>query len=281
MKMYSTGRMEKSSLRHAYATLDQFLADPARSGLVFDFDGTLAPIVQNPASARLSRRGRAALASLAARFGAVAIVSGRALDDLAERVSVPGVWLAGSHGAVLRGPSGDVVSDGFDSASQARLEAVAAAIHALPSGVRVELKPGSVAFHYRGQEGDLGLVEDLTRRVGEVAAEAGFSAAPGRCLVELRLPGFDKGSAVHTVIDRTGIQAIVVAGDDWTDLDAFRGARHHATCSGRAIAVRSAETPEPVLAEADVWAGGVTEIIRWLGHLERRRGEADWPRPAR
>jgi len=265
----------KPSLRQAYPALDQFLAERSRSGLVFDFDGTLAPIVQNPAAARLSRRGRAALSVLAASFGAVAIVSGRGLEDLAGRVSVSGVWLAGSHGAVLWGPSGEVVSAGFDPASQSRLEAVATAIHSLPSGVRIEPKPGSVAFHYRGQEDNLALVDELTRRVGEAAAQAGFTAAPGRCLVELRLPGFDKGNAVNTVIDRTGIQSIVVAGDDWTDLDAFRGARNHPICSALAIAVRSAETPAPVLAEADVWAGGVPEIIRWLGHLERRVCEAD------
>lgn len=244
-----------------------FLADQKRSGLFLDFDGTLAPIASAPETVQLGCHARAILASLARSFRAVAVVSGRGIDDLAARVDVPGLWLSGSHGMVIRPPDGSEFSVPITRDDAERLASAEAAARPLPAAVRVEHKPGSVAFHYRGHEADTRLIAELAARTSEAAASLGLIAAPGRCVVEIRLPGFDKGAALHTIVEQTQIVRIAVVGDDWTDLDAFHAAHTHPTCTGLAIVVRSAETPPPLLAEADAVAEGVDDVIRWLAGL--------------
>src|ERR1700729_1266324 len=73
-------------------------ADPGRSGLVLDFDGVLAPIVADPTTSALPDRVAASLGRLAGRLGLVAIISGRPVAFLTERVGLPGVPLLGSYG---------------------------------------------------------------------------------------------------------------------------------------------------------------------------------------
>src|SRR6202021_3397275 len=72
-------------------------ADPARSGLVLDFDGVLAPIVEDPTASAMPDRVAASLTRLAGRLGLVAIISGRPVTFLADRVGVPRGPLLGSY----------------------------------------------------------------------------------------------------------------------------------------------------------------------------------------
>jgi trehalose-phosphatase len=244
--------------------LDRLRADPRHVGLFLDFDGTLAPIARDPDAATLEDETRHALGVLAGRFGAVAVVSGRSLDDLAPRVGVGGVWLAGSHGAAIQAPGGERTLAPIAPDLAERLSEVAARAQPLPPAVRVETKPASVAFHYRGVEGDTALVAALTARVTAAATAAGLSVGPGRCLVEVRVPGIDKGGALRTIAEATGVTAPMVLGDDWTDLDAFRAARALAPTRAFNVAVWSAELPPALLDEADAWAEDVAAVHAWL-----------------
>jgi trehalose 6-phosphate phosphatase len=71
---------------------------PATSGLVLDFDGVLSPIIDDPAASELPTRVSASLIQLAAALGLLAIISGRPVEFLADRVPIPGVQLLGSYG---------------------------------------------------------------------------------------------------------------------------------------------------------------------------------------
>jgi trehalose 6-phosphate phosphatase len=129
----------------------------------FDFDGTLSDIVDDPDAARPAAGASEALEKLAAHCP-VAVLSGRDLADVSERVGLPGIWYAGSHGFELTAPDWTHHQNDAAAATIPVLEQAAAALRdqlgSIP-GVVVEHKRFGVAVHYRNAARD---------RVGEVAA---------------------------------------------------------------------------------------------------------------
>jgi trehalose 6-phosphate phosphatase len=233
-----TGDRRMSELTDGLRALD--VIAERRPAVFYDFDGTLSEIVTNPDSARLSDGAADALTALSAQCP-VAILSGRDLADVRQRIGLPGIWYAGSHGFELTGPDG-AHHQNADAAESVPVLAEAAAeltdqLGHLP-GVVVEHKRFGVAVHYRNAERD---------RVGEVAAavrSAGQRTAlrvtTGREVIELR-PNvdWDKGRTLRWVLDyieddngstgSTGYEGHgasspllpIYLGDDITDEDAF------------------------------------------------------------
>ena len=236
--------------------LQPFVDDPARAALFVDFDGSLSPIVLDPASARPLPAARAALARLVPVLARVAVVSGRPAAFLRDALAIDGLDYAGTYG-LERIVAGDVVLDErvrpyLDAIVQAADEAEAA----LP-GLHVERK-GQVAvtIHWRDQpeRGD-----DATRWAAEAAPRLGLEAPlRGRMAVELRPPvPVDKGTTVAEL--SLGLHAAAFAGDDAGDLPAF-AALHALVADGRlahavSIGVASDESPPEVRA-ADVVVEG-------------------------
>ena len=204
--------------------------------MLLDVDGTLAPIVNDPASATVPERTRAELRRLADRYGLVACVSGRPSDIARRIVGVAELEYVGEHGLELE---------------PAALE-WAPRIHAFAAvaGWPVEEKPLSAAFHYR----DAADREEAHARLEQIAAEAraeGFKTRWGRLVLEI-LPPLDatKGTAVTHLLERHGLRRALYAGDDTTDLDAF-AALDRLEIAAR-VAVRSAEAPPELAARADI-----------------------------
>jgi trehalose 6-phosphate phosphatase len=129
------------------------------------------------------------------------------------------------------------------------------------SGARMEDKGPIVAFHWRGADD-----EDAVRsRLEEVAreAEAEFLTHWGRKVLEIRPPvAVDKGRAIHELIRRSGVQVALYAGDDRTDLDAFR-----ALGDGVRVGVRSAEGPPEIVERADLVVEGTDGLLLVLESL--------------
>ncbi len=100
-----------SSLPDALASFGQIagVVSARRPAIFFDFDGTLSPIVDSPEAATLVPGADKALRALAALYP-VAVLSGRDLDDIRERVGIPGLWYAGSHGFEMVGPDGTITA---------------------------------------------------------------------------------------------------------------------------------------------------------------------------
>jgi trehalose 6-phosphate phosphatase len=225
-------------------------ASPGRSALVLDVDGTLAPIVARPELALVPAETRAELARLARRYLLVACVSGRAGDDARRLVGVDGIELVGNHGLEL----------------DPRAHELADEIARFRDGVGlpVEDKVLSLTYHYREAEDEAAARADL-EEVARRAREAGFDARWGRKVLEIR-PHVeaDKGTAVRTLVGRSGAELGLYAGDDTTDLDGFAGLRslglEHAVC----VAVASDEGPAELREAADLVVAGPEELVGLL-----------------
>lgn len=247
--------------------LEPMVDDASTAALFLDFDGSLAPIVDDPAAARVLPAARAALARLTPRLGTVGVVSGRPAGFLVEALGIDGLVYAGTYG-LERVVDGEVVVDPrvapwLDAVARAADDAEAA----LP-GLLVERK-GQVAVtvHWR-MHPERGPA--AASWAEEAAARLGLEAPlRGRMAVELRPPvPVDKGT---TVVDLArGATVAAFAGDDAGDLPAFAalralvgtGALRHAVTIG----VASAEGP-PEVGEADVVVDGPRGLAALLDAL--------------
>lgn len=236
-------------LPHATAALDQWRAARAAAGrmlLALDFDGTLAPIAPTPAEATLANGASAALAALAARTDMrVAIVSGRALDDVADRVGAPELFYAGNHGFEVRGPGvyrRHEAAVAAMPALRACLDALRPALAAI-DGVLIEDKELTASIHYRLVRGD-GAEEEIRRIVRRgCGSDRRLRITSGKKVLEVRPAlDWDKGSAVRFLADTlldSPAAPVVFIGDDTTDEDAFRA------LAGRGAGVVVARVPPP------------------------------------
>ena len=203
--------------------------------LAFDFDGTLAPIRDDPASVCLDRRAAALLAETSRMEGVVvAVVSGRDADDLARRVSTPGAYIIGSHGLEIRAPGGTLVRDTPPLSFELWPE-----LHRriLASDLRIESKKHAVALHWRGVACDHAVVAMFRCW----ASDSGLDVIDGRCVVEARCAGGGKEEALRWLSRAIGAARVVYAGDDVTDFGPLRFAAER----GRALFVASSERVPP------------------------------------
>jgi trehalose 6-phosphate phosphatase len=200
--------------------LDGAAATP-RLLVASDFDGTLAPIVNNPADARPLPRAADALIALAGLPSTTtALVSGRALSTLRELSSMPRpVHLVGSHGAEF--DTG--FTDRIDGELLERIAAELTAIAANRPGVTVEPKPASVALHVRNASAADGREALDAARAAAQAWDAELTT--GKAVLEFAVISTDKGEAIDIIRDRDDATAVVFFGDDVTDEKAFRRMR--------------------------------------------------------
>ncbi len=231
--------------------LAELAREPERAAIMLDIDGVLAPIVDDPTQSRVPDETRAELRRLAARYALVGCVTGRTSETALAIVGVPELEYVGEHGLELA-PEADRWLD--------VLERFAAA------GVwPVERKRLTVAYHYRTAEDEDAALAVL-RPVAARAEEAGLRAKWGRKVLELRPPiDANKGTALVHLLQRRGIDRAMFAGDDVTDLDAFRAM--DGLPVGVKVAVASAEGPAELAAEADVVVAGPEELRELLRAL--------------
>jgi len=234
--------------------LRQLAADPAQAGLFLDFDGVLAPIVKRPEDAVAPPETRAELERLVGRYAVVAVVSGRAGDDVRARVGVEGVVCVGSHGLELE-----------PRAERWRRVLAAFATNAAWPKRDVEVKGLAVTFHFRNRPDEDEALRELDA-IAEEAACTGLTARYGRKVLEVLPPlRTNKGTAVRLLLDERGLRHALAAGDDTTDLDAF------AALDGLEVAVRvavaSAEAPSALLDAADIRVDSTDEFLALLRKL--------------
>jgi trehalose 6-phosphate phosphatase len=231
--------------------LAALVANPTEAAIMLDVDGTLAPIVARPELARVPDETRAELRRLVARYALVACISGRTGEDARRIVRVDGPVYVGVHGLELapeaerwRGP-----------------------LHEFAESVDwpVEDKGLAVVFHYREAEDEEGALAVL-RGVAARAEALGLQVQFGRKVLEVRPPvAADKGTAVRALLEQRGLRRALYAGDDTTDLEAFRGL-DGLDVSVR-VAVASPEGPPELREAADIVVESPAELAELLHGL--------------
>jgi trehalose 6-phosphate phosphatase len=258
------------------AQLTQPLRDaPGESAALLDVDGTLAPIVPVPADASVPQETRDALRRLARHLALVACVSGRRAVEARRVVGLDELTYVGNHGLeVLRAGSREAE---LDSAAAAGARKVRDFVEAQledeveASGLRLEDKGPIQALHWRGAA-DPDAAEQGARRIADRAELAGLEPRWGRKVLEIRPAArVDKGTAVRRLLEGPAIEIALFAGDDRTDLDAFRALRsmreakelRHAVCIG----IASDEAPTELAASSDVVLDGPAALTTVLSEL--------------
>jgi len=247
--------------------LDERISQLARTPMLLvacDYDGTVAPIVDDPMKALPLRETAVALRNLATLpHTHVAVISGRSLRDLAALSRLPvEIHLVGSHGTEF---DIDFALDLDPDLLTLRRNLVAGLHDACDGydGVTLEKKPTSVAVHYRRVAPDR--VADLLTGVAAVAHDTGgVTVRHAKMVCELLLIPTDKGKALTTVRGSVGASAVLFLGDDVTDEDAF------ATMQGPDMGVKvgPGETAAPYR------VGSPHDVAVLLAALCARR--ADW-----
>lgn len=245
--------------------------DPAGVLLALDFDGTLAPIVDDPAAAAVHPRSIAALDRLGPRLGGLAIITGRPVAQVRElghfdtRPGLKSLEVRGQYGAERWTPETGVV-EGAD-----RHEVVDRLVADLPGlldawgapGALVEDKGLAVAVHTRGLAPSA--AEAVVGPLRDLANSLDLTFEPGRQVFELRAASITKGEALRDVVGGLAVHTVVFAGDDLGDLPAFDALDELASRGVATVKVCSASSEQDALvARSDLVLDGPEGIADWL-----------------
>lgn len=244
------------------------------AGLFLDLDGTLSPIIDVPEAVEVPRATREAVASLRRTWGDVVIISGRAASALVRILDLPDLTYVGNHGLEIieQGERRILLPEDVVARMRSLGESLRSAIRC--EGTFVELKELSHAIHYRRAPDPVAARECILRELKQVDL-SGTRMTEGKMLLQLRpaIP-LDKGSALELLVGERGLRWVLYAGDDTTDLDAFRSVaslRKEGRIQGYNVVVRHADTPEALLQQADLAVDGVEEMQRLLVWLAEAR----------
>lgn len=259
--------------RHA---LRSIVNDPAGCLAGFDYDGTLAPIVDDPAEAVPHADAVDALRRLSQLLGTVAIVTGRpartavelggfaGLDDLSDLLVV-------GHYGLERW---DAATDSVSAAeAPAGLDTVRSALPGLLASkdladAAIEDKGLSVAVHVRRLPNPQAAYDALVGPLTELAESNDLAAEPGRFVVELRPPGMDKGEALRSLVRERAATSVIFVGDDLGDLAAFEAVDEMRGDGLAGLLVCSGSDEVTALAErADLVVDGPAGVVRFVNGL--------------
>jgi trehalose 6-phosphate phosphatase len=257
--------------------LQPLRADRRHAAVLFDIDGTLAPIVDRASDAHVPESTRQLLIAVAGAYGLVACVSGRRASQARAMVSIGTISYLGSHGIEELRPGWTMARlDPAITEWVRRIQEFGARHDTAETRklrVRLEDKGPIVAFHWRGAP-DEGAAHEVVERIAAEAGDAGLATHWGRKVLEVRPPvPFDKGAGVRRLLEEAGdsITSALYAGDDRTDLDAFRALAELAD-EGKLtrvvrVGVQSEEGPAEIRSQADVLVDGPPGVRQLLSLL--------------
>jgi trehalose 6-phosphate phosphatase len=223
--------------------------------LAFDFDGTLSPIVSRPIDARVPIATLRRLKRLAHRLP-LAVISGRAIEDLRHRLGFEPTFIVGNHGAedplLDHRPELNGALDGL------RARVLVLADELRHAGVQVEDKGASLALHYRLATDRAPAMDAIGRALD--GCEPGLHVFGGKMVVNVvSSAADDKAAALHRIARRAGVHAVVYFGDDVNDETVFAAREPHW------LTIRvGADAPESA---ARYFIGGTREMPRLLDRI--------------
>src|SRR3954468_16270141 len=252
------------------AALRHVVGHPASALLVTDYDGTLAPIVLDPAQAYPTPGAVEVLSALAGQLRTVAVLTGRPVSELLRLSSfgaVPGLLVLGRYG--LERWSGGAVAELVRPPEIEEARQVLDALVTGEPGVTLEDKGTALAVHTRGAREPQEAFERLRPAVTAAASAGGLVLEPGRLVLEVRVPGPDKGEALAALVPEVGPEVVVFLGDDAGGLPPFAALeRLRSAGDVRALLVASSSLEEPRVAQAaDLVLAGPAAVVTFLTAL--------------
>lgn len=240
------------------------------SGIFLDFDGTLAPIVEDREAAAIVPEAPEILSRLAGLYKVVAFISGRGAADLHPRVGADGPRYFGLYGAE------EMTAAGLEQSPMAarwrqtaeRISSQATDLvraHGL-AGCEVENKDLAVSLHYRNW-GRPEPPEPLERFARQAAASTGFELGLGRMVLELKPPSVSKASTFQRLAVQAQVQNALLAGDDAADVDMMGRAAHLIPGVLLRVGVVSSEVPPGMLEVTDIQVRSPQEVVALLERL--------------
>lgn len=268
---------------------DELVAARSQGVICLDFDGVLSPIVEDPAQAHIHPEAADVLVELAGHFRGVAVVTGRParqvvvlgdLDEVGARIANAGRdfqvlgqygnerWSASTRQVVTPRPPRGLATLVAELPDVLRREGLGEAF--------LEQKSLSVAVHTRRLPDPAGAMEKLTAVLDKAATKHGLVLEPGRMVVEVRAPGMNKGNAVRTLKKELHADAMMFAGDDLGDVEAFEAIRALRRGGMSGLLVCSGSDEQPALVElADIVVPGPDGVMGLLRQLAADAAAAD------
>ncbi|MEI7054653.1 trehalose-phosphatase [Nocardioides sp. CCNWLW239] len=260
-------------------------ASAAETLVGLDFDGTLSPIVEDPASARIHQDAASVLVALASRVKALAIVTGRPAGQVVELGGLAAIadslaeigkelYVFGQYGNERWSGSDRVVvgpppPEGL-GAFEAALPGVLAEHGA--QDAYIEEKGLAVGVHTRRFPDPDDVAARLLAPLTSLAAEHGLMIEPGKQVIEVRAPGMHKGHAISALVEQVSPGAILFGGDDLGDIEAFEAVKAWGKTTGSpTLLVYSHAGPDrgPLADLADVEVAGPEGVLGLLRDLTR------------
>ncbi|MPZ61710.1 MAG: trehalose-phosphatase [Propionibacteriales bacterium] len=258
------------------AGLAALIENPRSALLAFDFDGTLAPIVDDPAGARAHPDALPALQGVAGVVGRLAIISGRPVASAVEYGGLAG-WSGPADLVVLgeyglerwHAATGETTEpDPLPGVAEVKRRLPELLARAGAAAAHVEDKRVAVGVHTRRMPDPAEALDRLRGPLSALAAETGLTLEPGRFVLELRPPGVDKGRALRGLVEEYAARMVMYAGDDLGDLAAYdavdalraEGVPGLLVCSGSVEVTALAERADLVVDGPD----GVIAVLRAL-----------------
>ena len=260
---------------------DDVVTCSARAVVCMDFDGTIAPIVDDPDLAFVHPEAADALVALGSQFQAVAVVTGRPVRQVLSLgdLDTVGRRISGAGGRLLvLGQYGNERWDTDDPRVRTPRppRGLASLMSELPGllaqadarDAHLEEKGLAVAVHTRRLPDPVAALDRLVPMLDKAATRHGLVLEPGRMVVEVRAPGMDKGAAVRTVQKELRADALVFVGDDLGDLPAFEAVRALRRGGMVGLLVCSGSDEQQALVEmADVVVDGPDGVVEVLTQL--------------
>jgi trehalose 6-phosphate phosphatase len=241
--------------------------------IALDFDGTLAPIVRDPAASRPTAGAVDTLIAMARAGARIAVITGRDAAtalDLGGFAAIPGVVVAGLYGAEFW-HAGELDSPGQPQVIDELRAELPGAIADVDDDIWIEDKRLSLVVHARRAARPEAAIEGVRPAVEALAARLGLETHDGKGVLEVRLPGYDKGAVLRELVARFEPSVVLFAGDDLGDVPAFEAVRvmrgTGLLAFGVAVAGAS-ENPEAVEA-ADLRVNDPAEFVDLLGDIAR------------
>ena len=257
------------------AALHELFTHPDRAVLGCDFDGTLAPIVKRPEDSRPLPGALDALAAVARRICAVAIISGRPAGQVIQLGGFRGAQgleqliVFGQYGRERWSAATDeVIAPPTPPSVEAARGPMRDLVSGCPIGVTLEDKGAALVVHVRETEDPDEALHAVAPGIIKIAWQFGLMIEPARMAYELRPPGYDKGRALRSLVDEYAARTVVFIGDDRGDVPAYDMVDILRSEGLTGVTIASASREVDVLDErADLVVDGPAGVVEFLSTL--------------